>query len=148
MAPMASSNGASSSSVVILRVLVVEDYQLMRAATSARLCREPDIDVIGEASGATEALAFMEERVPDVVLLDLRLGGSSQTGVDLAREIGRRFPHVRIVAYSALPSDQQAELLSSPNVWGYVQKTDPPSSIVDAVRTVGTGTRYGPPPVA
>lgn len=142
---MASFTGTSA---VILRVLVVEDYQLMRAATSARLCREPDIDVVGEASSATEALSCMQELAPDIVLLDLRLGGSSQTGVDLAAEIGRRFPAVRIVAYSALPSDQQAELLSSPNVWGYVQKTDPPSSIVDAVRTVGTGTRYGPPPVA
>lgn len=144
MAPMASSPGTSA---VIIRVLVVEDYLLMRAATSARLGREPDIDVVGEAGGATEALSCMQELVPDIVLLDLRLGGSSQTGVDLAAEVGRRFPAVRIVAYSALPGDQQAELLSSPNVWGYVQKTDPPHSIVDAVRTVATGRRYGPRPV-
>lgn len=82
-------------------MLVVEDYELMRAATCTRLRREADLEVIGEASSVEEALACMQGRLPDVVLLDLRLGGSNRSGADLAVEIGSRFPGVRIVAFSA-----------------------------------------------
>ena len=129
----------------IARVVVVEDNALMRAATTARLDREPDIDVVGEASGHAEAMSSIEQLAPDIVVLDLRLGDSAQVGVDLAAEIGRRFPEVRVLVYSAFLSSRHSELLRFPNVWGYVLKTWSPRSVVEAVRVVARGERYQAP---
>lgn len=137
---MASSSVQGAAAHV--RILVVEDSPLMRSATTSRLRNEPEMDVVGEASDRTQALSCIEERIPDVVLLDLRLGGSTQEGIDLAADIGRRFPTVRIVIYSAYFSAKHADLLGAPNIWGCVLKTEPPRSVVDAVRAVARGERY------
>lgn len=124
-------------------VLVVEDYAPMRAATCTRLRSQPDVGAVGEASNATEALSFIEGFNPLIVLLDVRLAGTAQDGIGLAGELRRRFPGVRIILYSALLADQLADLLRAPNVWGYVCKTDPPGLVVEAVRAVAKGDRYG-----
>lgn len=133
----------SSTSVVPMRVLIVEDNALMRAAISRRLRDERDIEITGEAEGHFEALRSIAERVPDVVVLDLRLGRSTQDGLELASEIGRRFPDVRIVIYSAYPVEERKP--GARNVYGRVVKTDPPRSVVEAVRTVATGGSYRSP---
>lgn len=114
----------------------------MRSATTSRLRNEHEMDVVGEASDRAQALSCIEERIPDVVLLDLRLGGSTQEGIDLAADIGRRFPTVRIVIYSAYFSAKHADLFGEPNVWGCVLKTEPPRSVVEAIRAVARGERY------
>lgn len=130
----------SGRSVAPVRVMVVEDNALMRAATLSRLRSEPDIEVVGEAEESSDALLRIEERAPDVVVLDLRLGGSTQEGLNLAAEVGRRFPKVRFVIYTAYFTKR--EKLDAPNIWGFVMKTDPPRSVVEAVRAVAKADRY------
>jgi DNA-binding NarL/FixJ family response regulator len=133
----------SSKAAVSVRVVVIEDNALMRAATSGRLRSEPDIDVVGEASEPAEALLRVEEHTPDVVVLDLRLGRSNREGMNIAAEVAQRFPQVRIVVYSSYPGD--SERLGAPNIWCYVVKTDPPRSVVEAVRAVAKGDKYRSP---
>lgn len=123
-----------------MRVVVVEDNALMLAATSGRLRNEPDIEVVGEASNPAEALQRVEEQPPDVVVLDLRLGRSTQEGMDLAAEIGRKYPSVRLLIYSAYLVER--DKLAAPNIWGFVVKTAPPRSLVEGVRAVARGERY------
>lgn len=130
-------------SVVPVRVLVVEDNALMRAATLNRLRSELDIPVVGEAEEPFEALLRIEEQAPGVVVLDLRLGHSTQDGLELAAEVGRRYPEVRIVVYSAYPAE--SEELDALNIWGHVVKTDPPRSVVEVVRAVASGEHFRSP---
>lgn len=128
-----------------VRVLVVEDSELMLAATSARLRNEPDIQIVGEASDRSQALQRMKSIPPDIVLLDLRLGGSARGGADLAAVIGARFPSVEIVVYSDYVADRNLAIPGATNVKGCVLKTDPPGAVVDAIRTVARGGRYSVP---
>lgn len=125
-----------------VQAVVVEDSEFMRTATTAYLRQDPQIVVVAEVSTPQEALgAIAAQNQIDVVVLDLRLSGSSVAGIELATRLTEERPQVRIVIYTALIPDATAEPLPW-NVRGYVLKTDRPSALIEAVKTVARGGTY------
>ena len=85
-----------------LRVVIVEDEPLNRAELGDLLSHYPDIEVVGEASGAAEGWRQVEAHTPDLVFLDIRMEGET-SGLDLARKINRMKVPPRLIFVTAYP---------------------------------------------
>jgi DNA-binding NarL/FixJ family response regulator len=84
-----------------LRILLVDDHEVVRAGLRAVLSLEPDLEVVGEASAAREAIDKALALRPDVVLMDVRLGGPEDIGgIEACREIRSAMPEAGVLMFS------------------------------------------------
>lgn len=121
----------------MIRLLVVDDHEVVRAGLRTLLEDQDRIEVVGEAATAVEALDLIETREPQVVLLDVRL--PDQSGVDVCREIRARWPSVQVLMLTSYP-DQDAVLGSiMAGAAGYLLKGVRGSALAEAIRTVAGG---------
>ena len=120
-----------------LRVLLVEDHALVRAAVRHALDAADDLEVVGETATAEAAATMIDELRPDVVLLDIDLPG--MRGTELVRELAPRYPETWIVMLTV--SRQERDLLDSirAGARGYLSKDLDPDALVRSVRAVRDG---------
>jgi DNA-binding NarL/FixJ family response regulator len=119
-----------------IRVLFVEDHQLLADALSAMLGREPDIEVVGIAGTVAEAKIMSRDRL-DVVLMDYRLPDG--TGVEATRAIKARWPAARVVMVTALTDDETVLESIQAGADGYMTKDRAAEEVVAAVRAAHAG---------
>jgi DNA-binding NarL/FixJ family response regulator len=119
-----------------IRVLFVEDHQLLADALSAMLGREPDIEVVGIAGTVAEAKTFVRDRI-DVVLMDYQLPDG--TGADATRAIKTRWPRARVVMVTALTDDETILESIQAGADGYLTKDRAAEDVVSAVRAAHAG---------
>lgn len=119
-----------------VRVLVVDDHVLVREST-AHILGCAGMIVVGGAGTAEEALDMIPGTRPDVALVDIRLPGMS--GLDLAQHVGRRYPYVRTLLFSAYADQAYVERALAIGVSGYLLKTVSPQELVEAVGSVYEG---------
>lgn len=119
-----------------LRVMLVDDHALVRSAIRQAL-QAPDIDVVGEASSAEEALAIAPMLRPDLVLLDIDLPGLS--GIEAVRELAPRLPGTKIVMLTV--SMDRRDLLGAVRhgAYGYLTKDLSGDALLRAVRGIRQG---------
>ncbi len=130
-----------------IRVLIVDDHAILRAGVREMLADEEDLQVVGEAGSAEEALQFLESgNKVDVVVLDITLPG--QSGIELLKHLRNERPELAILVLSMHPERSFAVRLMRAGANGYVPKMIVPEELVKAVRAVGTGRRYITPIVA
>jgi len=129
-----------------LRVLIVDDHEILRAGTRQVLETAPDIEVVGEAEDGDSTLAMIAALNPDVVLLDIRLLGTN--GIDLAKKITDEHPEIRIAVLSAYDNEAFVRAALLAGVSGYLLKTMPREELLSAVRAVGQGATVLDPNVA
>lgn len=120
-----------------LRVLVVDDHEVVRLGLRTLLSQQSDIDVVGEAATVSEALSQAASLAPDVVLLDVRLPGGS--GVEACQQIKSSQPQTRIVMLTSYSGDEALFDAIAAGADGYVLKQIGSQELVDAVRRVGAG---------
>ena len=119
-----------------IRVLFVEDHQLLADALSALLAREPDMTVIGVAGSVAEAKTMARERV-DVALMDYRLPDG--TGAEATRAIKARWPLARVVMLTAIKDDETVLESIQAGADGYLTKDRAADDVVQAVRAAYAG---------
>jgi two-component system, NarL family, response regulator DevR len=119
-----------------IRVLFVEDHQLLADALSAMLAREPDMEVVGIAGTVADAKLMSRERL-DVVLMDYRLPDG--TGVEATRAIKARWPAARVVMVTALTDDETVLESIQAGADGYMTKDRAAEEVVAAVRAAHAG---------
>jgi DNA-binding NarL/FixJ family response regulator len=119
-----------------IRVLLVDDHQLLTGALSQTLEREPDIRVVGVAASVEEAKALSRDRL-DVVLMDFRLPDG--TGADATRAIKARWPSARVVMLTALTDDETVLESIQSGADGYLTKDRAVEDVVSAVRAANAG---------
>ena len=119
----------------MIRVFIVDDHDLFRVGVRSGL--GPDIDVVGEASEVGPAVELINERVPDVVLLDVHLPGGG--GRFVIEGVHRRHPQVAFLALSA--SDAAADVVGvvRAGAAGYVTKNISPAELREAIERVAAG---------
>ncbi|MFI6349644.1 response regulator [Streptomyces sp. NPDC050560] len=120
-----------------LRVVLVDDEELVRLALRVVLEREDDMTVVAEAYDAASALAAVDLHRPDVVLLDVRLPGSD--GIDVARQLAAGAAAPGVLMLTTFDSGDLVLGALQAGAHGYVLKDTPPARIVDAVRMVAEG---------
>jgi DNA-binding NarL/FixJ family response regulator len=120
----------------LIRVLLVDDHQLLTGALSALLGREPDIAVVGVAASVAEAKAMSRERL-DVVLMDYGLPDG--TGADATRSIKARWPAARVVMLTASNDDETILESIQAGADGYLTKDRAAEEVIRAVRSAHAG---------
>lgn len=119
-----------------IRVLLVDDHQLLTGALSGMLSRESDILVVGVAGTVAEARSLARERL-DVVLMDYRLPDG--TGAEATRAIKARWPAARVVMLTALNDDETVLESIQAGADGYLTKDRAVDDVVEAVRAAHAG---------
>ncbi len=115
-----------------LRVLVVDDTDMMRKLVQQYLDQSSAASVVGEASDGEEAIVRAKECEPDIVLLDMNLPG--KRGADVARDLRSIVPGVRIYIFSAYDVNEFKELDVHLSVDGFVQKSSLKSGLEEMIR--------------
>ena len=119
-----------------IRVLLVDDHQLLTQALAGLLSREPDMEVVGIAGTVSEAKSAARERL-DVVLMDYRLPDG--TGADATRAIKARWPSAKVIMLTAVTDDQTVLESIQAGADGYLTKDRASEDVVDAVRQAYAG---------
>lgn len=120
-----------------IRVVVVDDHPVVREGTRSILERAPDVEVVGEASTAADALRLVDLRRPDVLLLDVHLPDVS--GVEVARVVRSAYNGVAVVVYTGHDDAGYARALLQLGVRAYLCKDASGDSLVGALRAVASG---------
>lgn len=123
-----------------MKLLLVDDHEMVRGAFGRLLEAQPDMEIVGEASTFEQAQQQTRRLRPDVLILDLDL--PDQTGCEAIVRLLRESdcPSVVICSYRAHPAE--VEMLMQAGIKGYVTKSSPAGELVHAVRTVGQGQTY------
>jgi two-component system NarL family response regulator len=120
-----------------VRLLCVDDHRIVREGIALILSREPDITVVAAAATAQEAVAEFKRHLPDITLMDLRLGETS--GIDAIREIRREYPAARIVVLTMYQGDEDIHRALSAGATTYLLKDALSDDLIRVVREVHAG---------
>jgi two-component system, NarL family, response regulator NreC len=124
----------------VIRVLIVDDHSVVRAGVRLLLEHEEDMEPVGEAADARQALEMARRLTPDVVVMDVVMPGT--TGVDAAAEIRHALPDVRILMLSMQDDPSYVRQAFANGATGYVLKEAADAELVTAVRRVASGEQY------
>jgi len=123
-----------------LRVLVVDDYEPWRRFVTSTLEKQPEVEIIGEASDGREAVEMAQQLHPDLILLDIGL--PTVNGLEAGRQIRERIPETKILFLSENRSLAIAEKAIRIGASGYVVKSKAATELVKALRAVLQGKEF------
>ena len=120
-----------------VRVVLIDDHDLLRRGIKTMLETESDIEVVGEADDGTRALSLVEETMPDVVIIDVVM--PNKDGIEATREIKDAFPKVGVVVLSGHDEQQFVFDALKAGASGYLLKTAELDEVVTTVKSVAQG---------
>ncbi|HET7610316.1 MAG TPA: response regulator [Rhodanobacteraceae bacterium] len=124
----------------MIRVVLVDDHELVRSGLRLILAGQADIEVVGEASNAEDGLRLVRATKPDVALIDVHMPGMS--GIELTERVQRADLPTRIVILTVVQDAQFPRRLLQSGALGYLTKGCPAQELLEAVRAVASGRRY------
>jgi two-component system NarL family response regulator len=144
--PSLAAPAAGQIAVEPIRVLVVDDHALFRRGLQMVLEQEPDIEVVGEASDGSEAVATAADTLPDIVLMDVRM--PKRGGIDACTAIHETVPSAKIIMLTI--SDEEADLYDAikAGAMGYLLKEISIEEVASAIRAVHGGQSLISPSMA
>ncbi len=131
---------------MVTRILLVDDHAVVRMGLRMLLEGEDNLEIVGEASSASEAIETGARLMPDVVLMDVGLPDLS--GIDATREIKRISPNTAIVALTIHEDEEYFFRMLDAGASGYVPKRAAPDELLDAIRIAASGEVYIYPSLA
>jgi two-component system response regulator DevR len=120
-----------------LRVMLVDDHEVVRDGIKALLAGTNDLVVCAEADGVHQAVDRAHAALPDVVVMDVRLADGS--GIEATREIRAHHPHTQVLMLTSFADDEALFASIMAGAAGYVLKQIKGNQLIDAIRTVGSG---------
>jgi two-component system, NarL family, response regulator DevR len=120
-----------------IRLLIVDDHEVVRLGLRTLLADEPDLEVVAEAGTAEEALVQAANHRPDVVILDIQLPGRS--GLEACRDLRKQFPETQVVILTSHGGEGFAEQALRAGAAGYVLKQVGNEELVRAIRAAQRG---------
>ncbi|CAI8705707.1 MULTISPECIES: UvrY/SirA/GacA family response regulator transcription factor [Pseudomonas] len=130
----------------MIRVLVVDDHDLVRTGITRMLADIDGLQVVGEADSGEASLKVARELKPDVVLMDVKMPGIG--GLEATRKLLRSHPDVKVVAVTVCEEDPFPTRLLQAGAAGYLTKGAGLDEMVQAIRLVFAGQRYISPQIA
>ena len=124
----------------MIRVLLVDDHELVRTGIEALLNAAGDIAVVGVAKSGEEAVDAMASLSPDIVLMDVNMPGIG--GIEACRRILQDNPEVKIITLSVNKDGPIPQQLFKLGVLGFISKDSPVDEMINAIRKVMAGDRY------
>src|SRR5215212_4141078 len=129
-----------------IRLLLVDDHAVVRSGLRMLLENEKDVEIIGEAASAHEAIEAATRLKPNVILMDIGLPDLS--GIEATREIKKRTPEVSIVALTIHEDEEYFFKMLEAGATGYVPKRAAPEELLTAIRAAAIGQVYLYPSLA
>ena len=130
----------------MIKVLVVDDHDLVRTGISRMLSDVPGLSVIGEADSGETAVVRARELKPDVILMDVRMPGIG--GLEATRKLVQHDKHIKVIAVTVCDEEPFPTRLMQAGAAGYVTKGAALDEMVTAIRQVHAGLRYISPDIA
>jgi DNA-binding NarL/FixJ family response regulator len=124
----------------MIRVLIVDDQELVRQGLSGLLATQPDLQIVGEAATGKQAIAQVEALCPDIVLMDIRM--PEMDGVVATREICQQFSHPKVLVLTTFDDHEYVSQALQFGAKGYLLKDTPVDDIAIAIRSVYKGYTY------
>jgi DNA-binding NarL/FixJ family response regulator len=119
------------------RILLVDDHEVVRLGLKSLLESHPQFDVVGEAASAREAIEMVVNLHPEVVVMDIRLPGTS--GIEACEEITTRFPETRVIMLTSYAEDEMLFSAIRAGASGYILKQIGGEDLVRALEAIGRG---------
>lgn len=127
--------------VCVLKILIVDDHELVSTGISRVLQDEKTLIVVGSAASGEDAIEKTKLLEPDIILMDVHMPGGIG-GLGATKEIKRLFPKVKIIALSALDDNPYPSKLIEAGASGYLTKGAPAKEMLEAIHTVSLGNKY------
>jgi DNA-binding NarL/FixJ family response regulator len=119
------------------RILLVDDHEVVRLGLKSLLERHPQFEIVGEASSAREAIEQAAALEPDVVVMDIRLPGTS--GIEACEQIVDDYPDIKVIMLTSYAEDEMLFSAIRAGASGYVLKQIASEELVKAIEAVGRG---------
>jgi DNA-binding NarL/FixJ family response regulator len=119
------------------RIILVDDHEVVRLGLKSLLDRHPQFEVVGEASSARDALEQVAALEPDVVVMDIRLPGTS--GIEACEQIVDQHPDTKVIMLTSYAEDEMLFSAIRAGASGYVLKQIASEELVKAIEAVGRG---------
>lgn len=120
-----------------IRVLIVDDHEMVRIGLAAYLNTKSDIEVVGEASNGRQGIDLAESFQPDVILMDLVMDGLD--GIMATKEIKNRFPEIKVIVLTSFIEEDKVFPVLEAGAFSYLLKTSRAEDIERAVRDAAKG---------
>ncbi|HAA46949.1 MAG TPA: DNA-binding response regulator [Synergistaceae bacterium] len=125
---------------MVIRIVLADDHPLTRVGIRDYLLKEEEFELVGEASDGIEAGRLIENKKPDIALLDIRMPGES--GVSLARKVRELSPSTAVIMLTSYDAQQYVLSSLKAGAKGFVLKTATPEDLARAIRIVASGGLY------
>ena len=130
----------------MIRVLIVDDQTVVRVGLAAIVGSDPEIEVVGQVGNGQEALAFVAEHAPDLVLMDLQM--PVMNGVQATRRLKRDHPTLPILALTTYAADEWVFDAVNAGAAGYLLKDTRPTQLIGAIKGTVAGETFLDPAIA
>lgn len=135
-----------SQDTVPIRVMIVDDHELVREGLAELLARQAEVEVVGTAAGGEEALRMFADRNPDVTLIDLRM--TPMDGIETIGALRRLNPEARVILLTTYETDEDIYQGLRAGAASYLLKGVGLSDLIETIRAVHNGERRIPAPIA
>ncbi len=121
----------------MIRLLIIDDHEMVREGLKAMLVAEPDFEIVGDAANAEQALELIERLHPDVVLLDIRLPGVS--GIDLCSNVTSLYPQTAVIILTTFAEESLVAQCIQAGARGFIVKDIERFDLKRSIRAVARG---------
>jgi DNA-binding NarL/FixJ family response regulator len=123
-----------------IKVLLVDDHQIVRDGIFALLIKEHDIEIVGEASNGDELFEKLKFIKPDIIILDISL--PKMSGIEIAGILTKDFPQIRIIVFSSYTDEETIFKSIRAGAKGFLPKDSMREDLVEAIKKVNQGFEY------
>jgi len=129
-----------------VKILLVDDHQIMRDGLRSLIEKQPGMEVVAEAENGRTAIKLTRKIKPDVIVMDINM--PDMNGIDATRQIVAEFPGTKVVAFSMHSDHQFVVAALKAGVSGYLHKESAFEELARAIRTVGANQTYLSPKIS
>ncbi|GAC1564756.1 MAG: response regulator transcription factor [Ktedonobacteraceae bacterium] len=121
----------------MIHLLIIDDHEMVREGLKAMLSAEPDFTIIGDTSNAEQAFALIERLRPDIILLDIRLPGTS--GIEVCRTVTEHYPDIAVIILTTFTDESLVEQCIKAGARGFIVKDVERFDLKRSIRAVARG---------
>ncbi len=121
----------------MIRLLIIDDHEMVREGLKAMLTAEPDFEIVGDAANAEQAFELIERLHPDVILLDIRLPGMS--GIDVCRTVMEHYPETAVIILTTFSDEALVAQCIQAGARGFIVKDIERFDLKRSIRAVARG---------
>ena len=121
----------------MIRLLIIDDHEMVREGLKAMLTTEPDFTIVGDAANAEQAYELIERLRPDVILLDIRLPGTS--GIEVCRTVTERYPETAVIILTTFTDESLVAQCIQAGARGFIVKDIERFDLKRSIRAVARG---------